>query len=251
MCGASSAQNQIEQQQQSFANQVQTQATQIFGQQSGIYQDLVNTFAPTVAAGPNQQGFSAGELSNLNSQAITNTGQAYKNEKQALGDQQAAAGGGRAVLPGGATIGTNLGLAENAGNQTANELGQINQANWSTGRQNYLNATQGLAGAGNVYGAAEGANSGVVGATSAAGNTANQIAQQNNSWVQAVTGALGGVASGFTGGILGSIGSGLVNSGIGGQLAGQSANAAAGLSTTSPTVNAGVGPTRYTPAPGF
>lgn len=248
MCGASSQQNQIEQQQQSFANQVQTQATQIFGNQSAIYQDLVNTFAPTVAAGPSQQGFSAAELANLNSQAITQTGQSYKNARQALGDQQAAAGGGRAVLPGGAVVGQDLGLASNAANQTSSQLSQINQANYATGRQNYLNATAGLAGAGNVYGAAESANSGVVGATSAAGNTANQIAQENNSWVQAVTGALGGIGgAAVTGGmsLLGGIGgqtvSGLYNA---------SNAATSGLSTTNP-YSGGVSPTSYVPAPGF
>lgn len=250
MCGASDQQNQIEAQQQSFANQVQTQATQIFGNQSKIYQDLVNTFAPTVAAGPSQQGFSAQELANLNSQAITQTGQSYRNAKQALGDQQAAAGGGRAVLPGGATVGQDLGLASNAANQTAGELGQITENNYATGRQNYLAATQGLAGAGNVYGAAEAANSGTVNATGAAGATANQIATQNNSWVQAVTGALGGIGGAAVTGGLSAIGKG-VGATVGG-LSALSNTGSYGLATDLGSgVTQGVGPTSYVPTPAY
>lgn len=224
------------------------QATDIFGKQSSIYQDLVNTFAPTVANGPNQQGFSAQELANLNSQAITSTGQSYRNAKQALGDQQAAAAGGRAVLPGGATTGQNLGLAEGAANQTAGELGQITQANYATGRQNYLAATQGLAGAGNVYGAANQTAGTANSSGGEAANTANQVAQENNSWVQAVTGALGGVAgAAVTGGmsLLGGAGgqtvSGLYNA---------SNAATSGLSATNP-YSGGISPTSYVPAPGF
>lgn len=198
-CGASGAQNQIEQSQQSFANQVQGQAGQIFGQSSSVFNDLMNTFSPIVAAGPGQQGFTPTETSALNSQAITGVGQSYKNEKQALGDQQAAQGGGRAVLPGGASTGPQLQLAENAGNQTAGELNQITQANYNQGRQNWLSAASGLASAPGVFGTALGADSTTGGLQGGAANTANQIAQENAGPLQAVIGAAGSVAGAAAG----------------------------------------------------
>lgn len=199
MCGASGQQKQIEQQQQNFATQVQQQATGVFGQSSSVFNDLMNTFSPIVAAGPGQQGFTPTELSALNSQAITGVGQSYKNEKQAIGDQQAAQGGGRAVLPGGATTGPQLQLAENAGNQTAGELNQITQANYATGRQNWLSAAQGLAATPGVFGTAFGADNTVGGLQSGAANTANQISQANAGPLQAVIGAAGSVAGAAAG----------------------------------------------------
>lgn len=199
MCGATPAQNQIESQQQSFYTNAISQANQVFGNSSSVFNDLMKTFQPIVAAGPNQQGFSPTELSAMNSQAITNVGQGYKNAKEALGDQQAAFGGGTAVLPGGANIGQQDSLAENAANQTSSELNQITQANYAQGRQNWVNAAQGLAAAPGVYGAATSASGNATGAGGAAAGTANQIAQDANSPWQAAIGALGQVAGAAAG----------------------------------------------------
>ena len=193
-CGASQQQQNIGQQQSNFYNQMTAQATQVFGNSSQVFSSLMNTFSPIVAAGPSQQGFSPQELSNLNSQAITQTGQAYQHDKAAVGNAEAATGGGNVALPSGAQIGTNLGLAESAANQTSGELSQITQANYATGRQNYENAVTGMEQAPNVFGAATNAASAATGAGEAASNTANQIAQENNSWVNATIGALGSVA---------------------------------------------------------
>lgn len=174
------------------------QAQQVFGNSSTVFNNLMSTFQPVVAAGPSQQGFSPTELSALNSQAITSVGQGYNNAKEALGDQLAGAGGGTSVLPGGVGIGVRDSLAENAANQTSSELNQITQADYATGRQNYLNAVQGEAAAPGVFGTSAGFAGEATGAGSSAANTANQIATQQNSWMQAVTGALGGVAGAAT-----------------------------------------------------
>lgn len=198
MCGATSSQNQIENQQQSFYSTMIGQAQQVFGNSSTVFNNLMSTFQPVVAAGPSQQGFSPTELSALNSQAITSVGQGYNNAKEALGDQLAGAGGGTSVLPGGAGIGVRDSLAENAANQTSSELNQITQADYATGRQNYLNAVQGEAAAPGAFGASAGFAGEATGAGGAAASTANQIATQQNSWMQAVTGALGGIAGAAT-----------------------------------------------------
>lgn len=228
MCGATGAQNAIEGQQQSFYGTMINQAQQVFGNSSQVFNNLMSTFQPIVAAGPNQQGFSATELSALNSQAITNVGQGYNNAKEAVGNSLAAQGGGTAVLPGGAGIGVQDSLAENAANQTSSELNQITQANYSTGRQNYLNAVQGEMAAPGVFGTAANFAGEATGSGTAAANTANQIATQQNSWVQAVTGALGGIAGAATTG--------------GFNLLGQAAQAGGGApSPTGPNTNVGAG----------
>lgn len=201
VCGASAAQNSIEASQQNFYNQLTSQASTVFGAASSVFNSLVNTFSPTVQAGPNQQGFSQQELSALNSQAITNVGQGYKNAKAATGNAEAAVGGGNVYLPSGAQIGENTELAEGAANQTASELNQITQQNYAVGRQNYAQAVAGLANAPGVFNAADNAAGTATGAGSAASSTANQIAQENNSWMSAVSGALGGALGAATGGL--------------------------------------------------
>ena len=60
-------------------------------------------------------------------------------------------------------------------------------------------AQAGAEAAPSVFSGSTGAVNALTGSSSAAGNTANQIATQNNSWVQAVTGALGGIAGAAVG----------------------------------------------------
>lgn len=171
-----------------------SQAQQVFGGSSSAFNDLMDAYSPIVSAGPNQQGFSPGELSNLNSQAVTQSGVAARNASTAVKEAQAAVGGGNVALPGGAAIGTNLSVANSASQNEANELNQINEANYQTGRQNFFQAAEGLQQAPSVFNPATSAGEAATNSGTAAANTANQIAQENNSWVTAVTGALGGIA---------------------------------------------------------
>jgi hypothetical protein len=138
------------------------QAQQVFGNSSQVFNDLVSAFSPVVAAGPNQEGFSAAEKSNLDSAAITNTGQAYKNASQAAKENEASVGGGNTALPSGSQIGTDLSVAEGAAQQTAREENQINEADYQTGRQNFFQAATDLAEAPNVFNPATSAESAAV-----------------------------------------------------------------------------------------
>ena len=205
-CGATQQQKDIGASQQQFYQTLQGQLSAVFGDSSSVFSDLMATYAPIVAAGPNQTGFSAAEDANLRSQAITGTGTAYEHDSQAVGENIAAQGGGNVPgLVSGTNIGTNLSLAESAANQTSGELSQITEANYAQGRQNWLSATQGLAGAPSVFNPATGVASATNTAGENAANTANQIAQQNNSWINAVAGlggAIGGAAinAGFSSG---------------------------------------------------
>ena len=200
-CGANSQQKQIGAAQQSFFTQLTNQSQQVFGAASSVFQNLVNTFTPTIKAGPNQEGFSPAELAAMKSQAITNVGQGYKNVKAAVGNAEAAYGGGNISLPTGVNEATDLGAAVSAANEQAGLLNNITQADYAAGRENYNNATKGLAESTNVFNPAATAANAATGAGEAASSTANQIAQQSNSWMSAVSGVLGGVAGAATGGL--------------------------------------------------
>lgn len=220
-CGATPAQDVAQAGQASVFAQLTNQAQQVFGASSQVFQQLQKTFAPTVAAGPSQQGFSPAENANLQSQAITQSGQAYRNAKAAVGNAGASEGGGNnPALQTGVNAGTDAKLASSASENTANELSNITEKNYETGRANYDTAVSGLESSPNVFNPATSAGGAATGAGEASATTANQIASQNNSWVQAVTGALGGVASAATGGVIKNLGGG--GSGSGGSSGGSS-----------------------------
>lgn len=205
LCGATPGMQNIANQQSAFSQQLVQQATSVFGSSSKVFNDLVNSLSPTLAAGPNQEGFSPAEKANLNSQAITQTGQAYKNAKAAVGNSESAQGGGNTGLISGARIGTDMGLAESAANQTSSELSGITQADYAAGRENYKTAVAGMERAPGVFGAATSAANAATNSQEGVANTENQISQQNQSWIQSVTGALGGIAGAATGSYFGKL----------------------------------------------
>lgn len=201
MCGANKKQQAIGQSQTDLFKTMAAQGQQVFGNSSTVFNDLLNSYAPIVAAGPNQEGFSAPEKAALDSQAITNTGNDYRNASTAVKESESAVGGGNVALPGGARIGTDLSIADSAAAQTSGELNEINQADYATGRQNFFTAASGLAGSTNVFNPATSLEGATVNAGSAAANTENEIASQDNSWMSAVAGGLGKIAgSAVTGG---------------------------------------------------
>ncbi len=190
------------------------QAQQVFGASSSVFNQLQSAFSPILAAGSQQSGYSPGELQNLQSSAITQSGQAYRNAAQAAGERTAARGGGTAFLPSGVDAAVQGNIAAQGASQTAGELSQINTNNANLGRQNWLAAAGALSGAPNVFGAASNA----MGASTSAGqaaisggqanfNAQNQLQQQSNWWQPLVGQALGGVLGTLTGGLSGGLGS--------------------------------------------
>lgn len=208
MCGATQGQQNVANEQNSLFQNMVSQAQQIFGSASSVFHDLVDAFSPVVAAGPNQEGFSAGEKSNLTSSAVTGTAQAYRNASQAVKENESAVGGGNVDLPGGAQIGEDTAVATSGAQQEASELNQINEADYQTGRQNFFQAASDLAEAPGVFNPATSAESAANSSGEAAANTENQIAQENNSWVGAVTGALGGIGGALVTGGMKNLGEG-------------------------------------------
>lgn len=189
-CGASSQQNEIEQAQSNFYNELTAQYGQSFAANQEILKALTRSFQPILNAGINQQGFSAPELANLNAQAVEGTGQNYNAASKALAIQQGNEGGGTTYIPTGAKMQQQEELATSAAANESQIESNITAANYQTGRQNYLEAANVLGGVAGQYNPA-GYASAATGAGNAASNTANEIAQENNGWMNLVSGALG------------------------------------------------------------
>jgi|ERR1700689_526969 len=195
MCGATSQMKDIAASQQQNYNTMTNEASQVFGQSSQIFNDLQSSFAPILAAGPGQQGFTPAELSNLQSQAVTQGGIATRNAQQAAGEQAAAQGGGTTVLPSGAELGMNANIAEAGASNTANALSNINLQSDQLGQQNWMNAAGVLAGAPNVFNAATGEENAATGSGNTASQSAGNVGQVNSEYFGASLGAAGQAAA--------------------------------------------------------
>lgn len=201
-CGASSQQNQISQAQQSYYSTLTQQAGQVFGMASGIFNDLKSAFQPILDKGINQEGFSAAETQNLNNEVTNDVGAAYKKAADATNSELAAQGGGDVPIISSQQNQVRKDLAQSAASQEGSERQQIISNDYAQGRQNFAAAAGALSGATNVFGASTGAAGAANQGGSDAASTANQISEQNNSWVNATIGALGSVAGAtMTGGM--------------------------------------------------
>lgn len=193
MCGATSAQTQLQQEQMDFYATAQKEAQQTFGEQQSLLANIKSVYDPILKAGPNQEGFSEAEENSLNTEAIEGTAKNYANAERAI-NQHIAAENGANPIPTGAQEQSQQEEALASAGQESTEEQQILQADYATGRQNFEAATaaeETAAGLQNPTGFESGATS----AGGAASTTANEIAQENNSWVNAALGAAGGLAS--------------------------------------------------------
>ena len=199
MCGASSQQLQIEQEQADQYTQMNDLMKQEYGQQQAIYGPMSQQLQSIFAKGPSQEGMSQEEKQNLNAQTVEGTAENYSAASKAVGEKMAAEGGS-GVLPTGASELVKGNIASSAAQEQSREESQVEAEDYSLGRQNYQQSASGLMGiaAGeNPLGWAGASTS----AGSAASSTADQIAQEQNSWVNAAIGAVGAVGSGWaTGG---------------------------------------------------
>lgn len=195
MCGgASDQQKQLDQEQSDFYQEAMNQQTQVYGEDQQILNFMSNLYEPILAKGPNQQGFSQEENNALNTQATEGVAQNYKAASTAANEQAAALGGGDSYLPSGVTASMNAGIDEAAAGQRSSEQSQITQANYTQGYNQWLAAAEGLSGVSSQL-SPTGYSGAATGAGTAASNTAAQIAQENNSWMNAALGAVGGIGS--------------------------------------------------------
>jgi hypothetical protein len=202
MCGGpSSTQLKLQDEEaQFYATQIDAYNT-AYSNFKGIQDTLNAQFAPIIAKGPNQFGFSDAEVQNLNSIATEGTARNYGSAQKALQDSIATQGGGTSNvnLTSGATAQMREQLASEAATTESMGQQQIQQAGYGQGHQEWQQAVAGeedLAAGWNP-------NSFSGSATGAAGTAnaeANTITQQQNSMWGSIIGALGGIGSQAAGG---------------------------------------------------
>jgi hypothetical protein len=199
MCGSTSAQNNLQQEQMDAYKQAQQLTAEQYANQQAIYAPMAKQFQSIFALGPSQEGFSTAEENVLNAGAVAGTATNYGNAARAVNENLAAMGGGNELIGSGGAAQLKAETAQSAAGELSREQTQIKEANYQQGYNQWLNAGQGLesiAAGQNPLGYEGAATS----AGGAAGTTANQIAEQQNSWINAAIGAAGSIGGGILSG---------------------------------------------------
>lgn len=197
MCGASAQQNELASEEATAYQQATAMTAQQYASQQAIYKPMAAQFNSIFAKGPNQEGFSAGEVADLNSSAVEGTASNYKQAAQAVGEATASEGGGTNPLPSGAQDELKQQIADSAANTESGEESSIKQADYTQGYNEWTAAGAGL------EGIATGEDPlGYENAATSAGNSANSEANAvetaNDSWINAAIGAAGAIGGAAT-----------------------------------------------------
>lgn len=193
MCGTA-AQLDLQSEQMDAYKQAEQMTKEQYGDQQAIYGPMASQFKSIFEAGPNQEGFSAGETEDLNAQAVEGTAQNYKGAAKAVGESEAALGGGNIPMPSGAQEQQKAEVANASAREESGEESQIQQANYGQGLKDWESAAGGLetiAAGENPLGYEGAATS----SGSSAATTADELAKEQNSWETAALGAAGSLGS--------------------------------------------------------
>jgi hypothetical protein len=181
---------------------MKAEATQVFGTDTKVVNDLVNQAQGIWNAGPSQQGWSAAESNAINSQIINNAAVSGRNVQSAVGNMASAVGGGRAGVGGsGALAATQAGIAESVEAQKSGQLTNATIQNYQQGNQNWQNAGKTLESAPSVFNNTASFNTATQ--TGLNANMANAQAADaaSNWWVKPVEGLVGAGLNMATGGL--------------------------------------------------
>lgn len=220
MCGPSDAMKNLNASIQDFAGKVKSEAGDIFGDASTVFNNIMNTVTGIVTGGPSQFGYSQNELNAKNAAAVNAGAAEARNLKAAAGSSAAAIGGGNVTLPSGATVSAETAAQQKAAADTAEAENAILQGGYETGRENFFKSAALEEQAPNVFGTSIEANKNVQEAQKTALQSQTNIDTQSN-WAMndvmklgtaavsaAVGGATGGAGGGFLGGLFGGKGGG-------------------------------------------
>jgi hypothetical protein len=189
----------LQQEQLDAYKQAQEMTAKQYADQQAIYAPMAKQFQSIFALGPSQEGFSTDETNVLNATAVAGTATNYANASKAVGEKLAAEGGGNEVIGSGGAAQLKAETAQSAAGELSREQTQIKEADYEQGYKQWMNAGAGLesiAAGENPLGYEGAATS----AGGAAGTTADQIAQEQNSWINAAIGAAGAIGGGLLGG---------------------------------------------------
>lgn len=197
MCGPDQSQVDLESKQAAFYDEMTKQDATNYGEDQAILQQMQSVYAPILAKGPNQFGFSQGETNALNTQATEGVATNYAAAGKALHEAQAARGGGNDYLPSGVDQQTDEELAGSAAGQLSGEQLGIRQAGYTQGYNEFTQATNALEGTASLLNP-NGTSTAATSAGSAAGQTAKDISDANNSWMAPLAGAVGAIGGAAT-----------------------------------------------------
>lgn len=199
MCGATNAQEQLQQEEMQSIQQYDQMMQTQYAKQSSLYSTVTSVLQPIFNQGPNQQGMSAAEKATLDAQAVEGTAENYKMAAQAVNEQIAAEGGGGSpAITTGAQQAIKSSIATSAAAEESKQETEIQEQDYALGRENFTNAEEGLmavAGGENPLGYMQ--------ATTNQENVTNQeanaIAEEDNSWINAAIGAAGTIGAAAVG----------------------------------------------------
>jgi len=142
--GTHGAETAVANQEAGYTSTMMAEGSQIFGQDSSVFNALVGNYMPIANAGPSQLGFSGGQYNAMTAANIQNYGNQFKNAAAATGERQAATGVGRfgAEIPvvAGTNLAQNQNLAAAAAQGAATGQNQILQADYAQGNANWKQA---------------------------------------------------------------------------------------------------------------
>lgn len=199
MCGPSSEEKSLQRSSASFSDVLQQNYSTLFANQATVLSALRASLSPTLAAGPNQRGFSGEERAALDTQAINQSAAATRSAEQAARTFGAGQGGGGTS---GVTSGIDKQIQAAIASQGAEALGseenKIEQADFSVGRENYWRAQGGMDQLAAGY-SPNAASSGAISSNKESFGQANEINKESMQETQMIAGGLTSLAGAFTG----------------------------------------------------
>jgi hypothetical protein len=201
MCGATDQQQQIGAQQQQMYQTLNQNYATAFAQQQNIVNALTSTFQPILQRGPYQTGYSPTQVSGLQAAATQNVADQYA-QAQTAAARALAGQGGDTMLPSSIQAQTLANVANAAAATRSQALNNITAQNYAAGMSNWQNAANALSTVGTNMVNPNAFASSATTAGGAAADTANQIAQAQNSIWNAAIGGLAGVGGAAIGGFM-------------------------------------------------
>lgn len=207
MCGPSSALKSINANIQSFATQVQTEAKDIYGDASSVFNTIMDSVTGILKGGPSQYGFSAGEQAAKTAAAVQAGGAEARNLKGAAAATAGAIGGGNVVTPAGTIQAETLSAEQKAAADTAASLNAVTQEGYQRGNENFWKGESVASKATDVFNPAIAANADVTKAQHEAETSQQNIDTQSN-WAMNDVMKLAPTAIGMVTGGFGNMGEG-------------------------------------------
>lgn len=201
MCGPTSEEKSLQQSSQNFSSMLQQNYGTLFNKQLDVLNAIGRSLNPILAAGPNQRGMNADELSARNTQAINAAGAASRSAQQAARTFGAGEGGGATS---GITSGITKQIESSIGTQVATNLGNVQgdivAQDYAKGSENYWRAQGGMQTLAAGY-SPNAAQSGAISSNESSFGEAKTIQQQQQQKAQMIAGGITSLAGAVTGGI--------------------------------------------------